>query len=177
MENKIRFVKDRFETQRGVELNDGRVISLFDENNHFYLRFDYPLDLENGTYEEKEYSPTPDYDDSVVNLNTLSSKVRQRRYNAMTHVNIMKMCILMSSYTVQQRSEKYTTTLLNSDTTSQAMLSSITFSRGWETTSQDTGTIRMAITCSLRSDATRFHSGYLLCIICVKTGKLHIPVK
>ena len=71
MENKIRFVKDRFETQRGVELNDGRVISLFDENNHFYLRFDYPLDLDNGTYEEKEYSPTPDYDDSVVNLNNL----------------------------------------------------------------------------------------------------------
>ena len=71
MENKIRFVKDRFQTQRGVELNDGRVISLFDEDNHFYLRFDYPLDLENGTYEEKEYSPTPDYDDSVVNLNNL----------------------------------------------------------------------------------------------------------
>ena len=71
MENKIRFVKDRFHTQRGVELNDGRVISLYNEDNKFYLRFDYPLDLDKGTYTVKEYSPAPDYDENEVNLNNL----------------------------------------------------------------------------------------------------------
>jgi hypothetical protein len=71
MDNKIIFVKDRFQTQRGVELNDGRVISLFDEDNKFYLRFDYILDLENGTYKAREYSPTPVCDENEVNLNNL----------------------------------------------------------------------------------------------------------
>ena len=71
MENKIRFVKDRFQTQRGVELNDGRVISLYNEDNKFYLRFDVPLDLEKGTYGEKDWTPTPTHDENEVTLNSL----------------------------------------------------------------------------------------------------------
>ena len=46
--NKIHFVNDRSETQRGVKLNDGRIVSLYDENNQFYLRFDDVIDLEKG---------------------------------------------------------------------------------------------------------------------------------
>ena len=44
----IRFVTDRSKTQRGVQLNDGRIISLFDDSNNFYLRFDDVIDLVNG---------------------------------------------------------------------------------------------------------------------------------
>ena len=33
--NKIWFVKNRFETQRGIQLNDGRVISIYDKDNNF----------------------------------------------------------------------------------------------------------------------------------------------
>lgn len=51
MEQKIRFVNSRFDTQRGIELEDGRIITLMDENEHLYLRYDYILDLENGTFD------------------------------------------------------------------------------------------------------------------------------
>ena len=48
--NKIIFVEKRQDTQRGVQLNDGRIISLFDQKGRFYLRFDQPLDLEKGVF-------------------------------------------------------------------------------------------------------------------------------
>lgn len=46
--DKIYFVKDRSETQRGVQLNDGRIISLYDKNNKFYMNYDFVLDLDKG---------------------------------------------------------------------------------------------------------------------------------
>lgn len=53
MNKKIRFVKHRSETQRGIQLKDGRIVSLYDEDNQFYLRYDYILDLENGTFDDE----------------------------------------------------------------------------------------------------------------------------
>ena len=47
----LRMVADRDETQWGVLLNDGRIISLYDGNNQFYLRWDFPIDLDTLTYE------------------------------------------------------------------------------------------------------------------------------
>lgn len=47
---KINFVSSRNETQRGIQLEDGRIISLFDDNNKFYLRYDEPLDLDKGVF-------------------------------------------------------------------------------------------------------------------------------
>ena len=46
--NKIWFVKNRFETQRGIQLNDGRVISIYDKDNNFYLKYNWVIDLDNG---------------------------------------------------------------------------------------------------------------------------------
>lgn len=46
----IRFIPSRFESQRSVTLNDGRIIALFNENNEFYLRFDTLIDLEKGIF-------------------------------------------------------------------------------------------------------------------------------
>jgi hypothetical protein len=74
MEKKLVFVQDRSQTQRGVQLEDGRIISLYDENNHFYLRFDNPLDLDKGTYSDEIVRfNDPDYDDCVT-LNSLIEK-------------------------------------------------------------------------------------------------------
>ena len=49
--HKLRTVADRSETQRGVLLTDGRIISLFNKDNEFYLRWDFPIDLETMTYD------------------------------------------------------------------------------------------------------------------------------
>lgn len=46
--DKIYFVKDRSETQRGLQLNDGRIISLYNKDNKFYLSYDSVLDLDKG---------------------------------------------------------------------------------------------------------------------------------
>ena len=46
--DKFLYIKDRSEAQWGFQLNDGRIISLFDENNQFHLRFDDVIDLETG---------------------------------------------------------------------------------------------------------------------------------
>ena len=71
MKQKIKFVDSRFDTQRGVQLNDGRIITLMDENEHLYLRYDCVLDLENGSFDpdvtahwndnEEEYKKTLNY--------------------------------------------------------------------------------------------------------------------
>ena len=53
MNKKIHFVKHRCETQRGIQLKDGRIVSLYDEDNIFYLRYDHVLDLENGTLDDE----------------------------------------------------------------------------------------------------------------------------
>lgn len=53
MEKKLHFVGSRFDTQRGIELSDGRVMSLYNEDNEFYLRFDNPLNLSKGTFEPR----------------------------------------------------------------------------------------------------------------------------
>jgi hypothetical protein len=45
--DKLRILKSRFFTQRGEQLPDGRIISLYDEDNKFYLRYDDVIDLEN----------------------------------------------------------------------------------------------------------------------------------
>ena len=60
------FVSDRNETPRGVMLNDGRIISLFDKKNKFYLRFDYQINLEEGVF-----FPTNEHIDGCVSLNHL----------------------------------------------------------------------------------------------------------
>lgn len=62
----VRFVSDRNETQRGVMLNDGRIISLFDENNKFYLRFDNQINLNEGVF-----FSTDEHIDGCVTLNDL----------------------------------------------------------------------------------------------------------
>lgn len=62
----VYFVSDRKETQRGVMLNDGRVISLFDKKNKFYLRFDYQINLTEGVF-----FPTNEHIDGCVSLNDL----------------------------------------------------------------------------------------------------------
>lgn len=62
----VRFVSDRDETQRGVMLNDGRIISLYDEDNKFYLRFDYQIELNEGVF-----YPTDEDIDGCVSLNDL----------------------------------------------------------------------------------------------------------
>lgn len=46
--NKIWFVKNMFETQRGVRLNDGRVISIYDKDNNFCLKYNWVIDLDKG---------------------------------------------------------------------------------------------------------------------------------
>lgn len=63
---KIIFVSDRTETQRGVRLNDGRIVSLFDADNDFYMRYDYMLDLDNGVY-----YPTNEHIEGCTTLNSL----------------------------------------------------------------------------------------------------------
>ena len=50
---KINVVANRHETQWGVLLNDGRIISLYDKGNKFYLRWDNPIDLGTMTYEDR----------------------------------------------------------------------------------------------------------------------------
>lgn len=69
--HKLRTVADRSETQWGVLLNDGRIISLFDENNQFYLRWDFPIDLETMTYEPR----LADESKGEVSLNLLDGTV------------------------------------------------------------------------------------------------------
>jgi hypothetical protein len=68
--NKLRMVGDRADTQRGVLLTDGRIISLFNENNQFYLRWDFPIDLETMTYEPR----LADESKGEVSLNTLTER-------------------------------------------------------------------------------------------------------
>jgi hypothetical protein len=57
MIKKIHFVNDRSETQRGIQLKDGRIISLYDEDNHFYLRYDNPiyLNVDGGVFDDELY--------------------------------------------------------------------------------------------------------------------------
>ena len=67
MEKKLRFVSDRSKTQIGIMLADGRIISLYDNNNQFYLRFDYKIDLEKGTYDNKVLVDISDSDTMCLN--------------------------------------------------------------------------------------------------------------
>lgn len=69
--HKLRTVADRSETQRGVLLTDGRIISLFNEDNEFYLRWDFPIDLETMTYEPR----LADESKGEVSLNSLDGTV------------------------------------------------------------------------------------------------------
>lgn len=64
---KLNFVNSRKETQRGIQLTDGRIISLYDKDNHFYLRFDKKIDLENGTYEEDGIVSLDDSNSTCLN--------------------------------------------------------------------------------------------------------------
>lgn len=70
MGNKIHFVNDRKETQRGVMLSDGRIISLYDENQAFYLRFDCPLDLDKGVF-------YPYTKENAIGRTTLNDLIRE----------------------------------------------------------------------------------------------------
>ena len=55
---KIQFVASRFEAQWGVQLNDGRIISVVDKDGKFLIRFDTPFNLETGEIgEEPPYEP------------------------------------------------------------------------------------------------------------------------
>ena len=69
---KIRFCK-REETQRGVLLYDGRVVSLYGEDNHFCTRFDDVLDLQNGINYGK-YELTNE--DKALGLTTLNDIIK-----------------------------------------------------------------------------------------------------
>ena len=68
---KLRTVADRSETQSGVLLTDGRIISLFNEDNEFYLRWDFPIDLETMTYEPR----LADENNGEISLNSLDRTV------------------------------------------------------------------------------------------------------
>ena len=68
--HKLRIVADRSETQQGVLLTDGRIISLFNEDNEFYLIWDFPIDLETMTYESR----LADESKGEVSLNTLRER-------------------------------------------------------------------------------------------------------
>ena len=67
MIKKLNIVKDRSETQRGVQLSDGTIISLYDENGNFYLRFDNVIDLEKGIFYDDKCCrfDDPDYDKTL----------------------------------------------------------------------------------------------------------------
>jgi len=63
----LRTVADRLDTQYGVLLTDGRIISLYNEDNQFYLRWDFPIDLETMTYEPR----LADENNGEISLNSL----------------------------------------------------------------------------------------------------------
>lgn len=67
MEKKLNFVNNRSETQRGIQLPDGRIISIYDDNNEFYLCFDKKINLENGTYDDSVMVGIDDHETPCLN--------------------------------------------------------------------------------------------------------------
>ena len=80
--DKIYFVKDRSETQRGVQLNDGRIISLYDKNNKFYMNYDCVLDLAKGVIIRKCGELT--LYDKCNGLTTLNELILNRKAKEVT---------------------------------------------------------------------------------------------
>ena len=54
---KIKFVKSRFETSRGFQLNDGRIIEVMGEDKGSYINFATPFNLETGEIDRTFYPP------------------------------------------------------------------------------------------------------------------------
>ncbi len=80
--DKIYFVKDRSETQKGVQLNDGRIISLYNKYNKFYLRYDFVLDLDKGIIIKKDGELTlADKNKGYTTLNELISNKQAKDVN------------------------------------------------------------------------------------------------
>jgi len=84
--DKIKFVKSRFDTSRGFQLNDGRIIAINEVVNGgttLALRFDTPFNIETGEIDSTFYPPTkykgkdglPDYaPDGFTTLNNLEAQ-------------------------------------------------------------------------------------------------------
>lgn len=69
MRKSVLFVNDRSETERGVILPNGRIVSLFDENGKFYLNYDSKFSMTTG-----EILPEDTADESAVCLNDFIRK-------------------------------------------------------------------------------------------------------
>ena len=54
---KIQFSNSRFQIQRGVQLEDGRIIVVIDANRKFLLRYEDPFDLSTGVIYEPSNAP------------------------------------------------------------------------------------------------------------------------
>lgn len=80
--DKIYFVKDRSETQRGLQLNDGRIISLYNKDNKFYLSYDSVLDLDKGVIIRKGGGLTlADKNNGYTTLNDLIRNKQAQEVN------------------------------------------------------------------------------------------------
>ena len=75
--DKFFYIKDRSQAQWGFQLNDGRIISLFDENNQFHLRFDDVINLETGEIVSKCSQLTSE--DIENGYTTLNQLIREKK--------------------------------------------------------------------------------------------------
>ena len=78
--NKIWFVKNRFETQVGIQLNDGRVISIYDKDNNFYLKYNWVIDLDKGIIVRRvEYDGNITEEEIAKGYTTLSRLLAEKK--------------------------------------------------------------------------------------------------
>lgn len=86
MKNYVRFINDKSESQWAVIIPDGRMVSLYDENNKFSLKFDTKFNLETGEIVTQD---TP-YSDNIVSLNYLAGwreDQKHSNYNKLEEVH------------------------------------------------------------------------------------------
>lgn len=81
--DKIKFVKSRFETSRGFQLNDGRIIEVMGKDERSFIDFATPFNLETGEIDRTFYPPKkykgknglPDYaPEGFTTLNNLNAQ-------------------------------------------------------------------------------------------------------
>lgn len=92
---KLHFVTDKSQTQRGVQLKDGRIISLYDKDNHFYLRYDDVIDLKRGVIVRplKHYNASSDdmtekeLDKGYTTLNRLFAENAIKKVDCLNNVD------------------------------------------------------------------------------------------
>lgn len=80
---KIKFVKTRFETDWGYQLNDGRIIEVMSDDKECFINFATPFNLDTGEIDNTFYPPKkykgknglPDYaPDGFTTLNNLKAQ-------------------------------------------------------------------------------------------------------